>query len=121
MGVSGRRSLGCSRDAVLDAFLDTVSDCSVTLQYLDVFGCSSSCSAGCGCICQHGARDSQMCRTILVFVTTAVPMTRRGVGGSLSLCFSFCEMRLQRLTALLATQLGTGSGGRKWRSSFSFL
>jgi len=23
---SGRRSLGCSRDAVLDAFLDTVSD-----------------------------------------------------------------------------------------------
>jgi len=112
--------------------LQAVFDCSVSvsddvgyslrLQRLTaVFGCSSSCSAGCGCICQHGARDSQVCRTILVFVTTAVPMTRRGVGGSLSLCFSFCEMRLQRLTALLATQLGTGSGGRRWRSSFSFL
>merc|ERR1712159_554245 len=55
---------------------------SLRLQRLTaVFGCSSSCSAGCGCICQHGARDSQVCRTILVFVTTAVPMTRRGSAG----------------------------------------
>ena len=110
--------------AVLDCSVSVSDDVgySLRLQRLTaVFGCSSSCSAGCGCICQHGARDSQVCRTILVFVTTAVPMTRRGVGGSLSLCFSFCEMRLQRLTALLATQLGTGSGGRRWRSSFSFL